>query len=199
VGFPLPLTLGAAAALAAALPAAALEYRRAAVARGELWRLITCHWVHWSADHLRWDLLALLALAWVCQAQWRQATAALAAATLAIPLAVAVLQPGLSSYRGLSGLCSTLFVLAACNLLAGPDAPGERAPGDRAARGGALVSRLAGALALLLFGGKLVWELSTGNALFVDGAAAGFQPVPLAHLVGGLCGAAAFRAWRRRP
>jgi rhomboid family GlyGly-CTERM serine protease len=170
----LPGALLAAAALAAAASPAALEYRRDAA--GELWRLLTCHWVHWSAEHLGWDLLTLMALAWGCRRHWRRALAALAAATVTIPVAVALLQPGLASYRGLSGLASTLFVMVACELLA-----------RRTRR---LVS-IAAALALAGFAGKVAWELTTGAALFVDGAAAGFVPVPLAHLVGGLCGAVA--------
>src|SRR5687767_8472068 len=82
----LPAALLAAAAFAAAASPAALEYRRDAATQA--WRLLTCHWVHWSADHLRWDLLTFLALALACRGQWRRAVVALAAATVAIPLAV---------------------------------------------------------------------------------------------------------------
>ena len=170
-----PGALLAAAALAAAASPAALEYRREPQLLVEIWRLVTCHWVHWSAEHLRWDLLTLLALAWACRQEWRRALASLAAATVAIPLVIAALQPELASYRGLSGLASTLFVLVACELLIGST--------------GRWVS-LAAVLALAAFAAKLLWELTTGQALFVD-AGASFVPVPLAHLVGGICGAAA--------
>jgi membrane associated rhomboid family serine protease len=38
---------------------AVLEYDRAAVAAGEIWRLLTGHLTHWSFDHLFWDVLGL--------------------------------------------------------------------------------------------------------------------------------------------
>jgi rhomboid family GlyGly-CTERM serine protease len=186
----LPLGVAVAAAMAAAAPPAALEYRRGAVLGGEVWRLLTGHWVHFSAAHLAWDLLAMLALAWACRDAPRRALLALATASVAIPLAVAMLQPELAIYRGLSGLASTLFVLAACRRLV-PRAGSEDV--------GAARSRRVAALALALFGAKVAWEAATGAALFVDGAAAGFQPVPLAHLVGGLCGALASLENRRLP
>ncbi|HJX27071.1 MAG TPA: hypothetical protein VJ885_04105, partial [Thermoanaerobaculia bacterium] len=51
---------------------------------------------------------------------------------------------------------------------------------------------LAGAAALVAFGSKIVFELATGDLLFVQPTAgeAPFVPIPLAHAVGGLCGLA---------
>ena len=48
------------------------------------------------------------------------------------------------------------------------------------------------ATALVLFGflGKLGYELATSQTLFVDSAEAGMVPIPLAHLIGGVIGAA---------
>ena len=45
---------------------AGLGYDRDAVAAGQLWRLLTGHWTHWSAEHLSWNLLvfALLGVFW---------------------------------------------------------------------------------------------------------------------------------------
>jgi len=37
---------------------ALLQLDRAALGAGELWRILTCHWAHWSLDHLVWDVLA---------------------------------------------------------------------------------------------------------------------------------------------
>ena len=44
-----------------ALPgtAARLQYDRTAILHGELWRVLTGHLVHWSADQVFWDGLAL--------------------------------------------------------------------------------------------------------------------------------------------
>lgn len=56
---------------------------------------------------------------------------------------------------------------------------------SRSGRGarGALAFASVGALAA-----KLAYELSTGQALFVDAARLGFVPVPLAHAAGALAG-----------
>lgn len=172
---------------------AVLEYQRVAVLHGEVWRLLTCHWVHWSPEHLQWDLVASLGLVVACRAHLRQAAAALAASSLAIPLAILVLQPRLATYRGLSGLESALFVQAAVALLLAARATSLGADATRSARLRAAVPRLAACAALAGFTVKMLWEATTGGGFFVDTAADGFQPVPLAHLIGGLCGAAALR------
>ena len=141
--------------------------------------------------------ISVVALALACRLHWRQAVAALAASSLLIPVALLLLQPGLATYRGLSGLDSALFVLVAAALLAAPRAPRpprtDDVPPALAARLHALLPRLAAGAALVGFAAKLAWEATTGAAVFVDSQAAAFVPVPLAHLVGGLCGVAALR------
>ncbi len=174
------LTLPALSTHLSPAAARALEYDRAAIAAGELWRLLTCHWTHWSGEHLIWDALVfalLVALAW--SHGRARLLAALGAAALAIPLAVWTLLPAMERYRGLSGLDATLFVLLAAALLRRDLAAGGRL-------------RAAVALALLLaFAGKVAYETLTASTLFVDAASSGFIPVPLAHTVGGACGLAA--------
>lgn len=164
-----------------------LEYDRQRIAGGEAWRIVTCHWTHWTADHLLWDLGVFVLLAALC---WRlgrvRTAAALAASALLIPLALWRLEPGFDRYRGLSGLDSALFVLLAVALIRR-----ERSTG----RGGA-VALLAGLL--VAFAAKLAFEAVTGGTLFVDGSGA-FVPVPLAHLAGGVCGAVAAALPRYRP
>jgi rhomboid family GlyGly-CTERM serine protease len=166
----LPLVLLGGVALAGALPAAALELREPLVALAQPWRLLTCHWVHWSSDHLAWDALPLLLLGWTLRERAGRAVAALVAASLLIPVAVWALQPQIAAYRGLSGLASALFALSAVELW------------RRERRGGPAL------LLLALFAGKVLWELATATTLFADSTAHGFVPVPLAHLVGGACG-----------
>ena len=94
-----------------------LQYDREAIAQGELWRLVTCHLVHFGLEHLVWDTAVFALLAVLC---WRlgrvRCLVSLGAATLAIPAVLFVLQPGLPTYRGLSGLDSALFVTAALGL-----------------------------------------------------------------------------------
>jgi rhomboid family GlyGly-CTERM serine protease len=165
--------------------AARLEYDRAQIAAGELWRAVTGHWMHWSLDHLLWDVGMLVLTAALCWRLGRGRTlAALGASAVAIPAALWFLSPDLERYRGLSGLDAALFVLLAAGLLRRELAAGRRRS----------VPLLAGLL--LGFAGKVAYEAVTGATLFVD-PGADFVPVPLAHLVGGVCGWAAGAAGSR--
>jgi rhomboid family GlyGly-CTERM serine protease len=170
-------------ALAAAFSpelAAALQYDRSAVAASQAWRLFTGHWAHWSADHLLWDLLAFAGLGALCELRDRKSlVACLLVAAPAIGLAVHRLQPGLSFYRGLSGLDSALYVLLAASLLI---------EGWRRRR---TLASVAAGLALVLFAAKVLFELGSGEAVFVQGEALDVVVVPLAHVVGALVGVVA--------
>jgi rhomboid family GlyGly-CTERM serine protease len=177
------LALSASAVAAFLVPGAArwLEYDRGAIAGGELWRLVTGHLAHWSAEHLAWDLIAFLALGVLCERESRARFLACAAgATVTVSLALWWAMPGLDRYRGLSGLDSALFVLLAVSLI----------------RQGVSRGVLAGAWALVALLGKLAWEGATGGALFVHDP--GLAAVPLAHLAGALVGFAVGVA-RLRP
>ncbi|MFQ5654950.1 MAG: rhombosortase [Planctomycetota bacterium] len=176
-----------AAALVALLPdaAEALQYDRVAIAAGEWWRVVTCHWTHLSVDHLIWDAAALGILGWLCERRDPRAFRwCLFSAACAIPLAIAIAAPELRHYRGLSGIDSALFMMLAVGIIrdASPGAAGGGASRPRARAAGLLV---------LLFLAKVIYEVATASTLFVDSAAAGMVPVPLAHLVGAAVGAAA--------
>jgi rhomboid family GlyGly-CTERM serine protease len=169
-----------------------LELDRAAVARGEVWRLLTGHWTHWTLDHLLWDSLAFLALAVFCEVRIsrRRLLATVAGSALAVSAGVWFVLPEIARYRGLSGIDSALFMLLAVTILRETRSP-------------------LAAVAVAAFLAKAAWEVSTGSTLFTE-AAGSFVPVPLAHLIGGAWGLALGsgrpphpRAWRkgwwRRP
>ena len=44
-----------------------LQYDRLAIADGEVWRLMTQHWCHWSMDHLFFDLFEVMIAPLACQ------------------------------------------------------------------------------------------------------------------------------------
>ncbi|MBI2190940.1 MAG: rhombosortase [Planctomycetes bacterium] len=154
-----------------------LEFRREAVAEHEIWRVVTCHWTHFSWDHLLWDALALVVLGslWEMRSGFRF-WLGLALSALLIPAGIAVGLPDIQSYRGLSGIDSALFAGLACEVLA--EKWRERRRLDAAA-----VAALG-----LAFAGKVLFEMLTGQTLFVDSAAAGMTPLPLAHLLGAAAG-----------
>jgi rhomboid family GlyGly-CTERM serine protease len=152
-----------------------LEYDRAALAAGQLWRLVTAHWTHWSADHLGWDLLAFALLGALCERESRSRfLLCVLGGAGAVSLAVWGLLPAVTTYRGLSGLDSALFVLLAVSVM--------RAEGEPPWRLGA------GAAALVLFQAKILYEIWTGTAVFVQGAGLDVAPIPLAHLAGAAVG-----------
>ena len=175
------LLLMAVAVAASLVPGVAdwLQYDRLAVADGAIWRLVTSHFVHWSGEHLFWDVLALGVLGWMCERDGapRMLVAVVAAAVL-IPLVLSIAAPQMTTYRGLSGIDSALFALLASRLV------GEAVTARAWSRLGLLVLLSAG------FAGKIAFEVISGGTLFVDSAAAGMIPVPLAHVVGGLAGLA---------
>jgi rhomboid family GlyGly-CTERM serine protease len=180
------LALAGAAVAVAGFPGAveALQWNREAIAAGEVWRLFSGHWTHWTADHLFWDALMFAGLGALCE-RWAGRgvlVACWAISALAVDAAVLWGHPEISLYRGLSGIDSALFALATL-LLAREVGPERRA------------------LALLPFAGflgKVVWEWQTGSTLFVDASEA-FIPLPLTHLAGALAGVAVGWLALRRP
>src|SRR5579863_6032427 len=95
-----------------------LQYDRGALASGQWWRLVTCHFVHWSSDHLFWDVLAFGVLAWISEkSNRRELLRCVALSAVLIPLTLYWVVPGLPTYRGLSGIDSALFALVATRML----------------------------------------------------------------------------------
>ena len=165
-----------------------LEYDRAALAAGEIWRLLSSHWTHYSVDHLFWDVLAFACLGFACEARSRfRFLICVALAAVVIPLAVWFCLPGMTVYRGLSGLDSALLGLLAVELAR---------EGVRSRRGTQV------ALAAACLGGfllKVFLELTTGTTLFVNDMGPGTIGVPLAHVTGAMIGfVVVFEAARRR-
>jgi rhomboid family GlyGly-CTERM serine protease len=146
-----------------------LQYER----DGAPWRLATGNIAHWSWDQLLWDGTAFLLLGLVCAERWRSSFyAALIASALAIPAAVACYAPSVNTYRGLSGIDSALFALAACRIIC-----------EERGRTRALV-----AIVFALFIAKIVFEIATGSTLFVRNLAPGVAAIPIAHVVGAIVG-----------
>jgi len=185
-----------AAALAAAVavqawPAAldALQYSRSAVAAGQLWRVWTGSFVHFSWLHLAADGGALAALC--CVAAWRRVRVGwLIGLSAAVVGAAVHLGAGdIDVYRGLSGVnCALLAML----LL------------DGAATGGVGIRMLSArralwpALLALMFV-RAAFETATGRPLLPTSLSDGVAVVGIAHLAGLALGCAAGMPGRPRP
>ena len=158
------------AVLIAFLPAThgALLYDRDAILRGELWRLWTGHWVHFSASHLGWNLVVLLAAGILLE---RERPGRLLHYTLlTAPLtgaAFLILTPTMHTYGGLSGLATGVVTLLA--LVRITDEPGERL-------------RWVAVLGLLF--AKILLDAGRTAPLFTEFATADIRPSAWAHALG---------------
>jgi rhomboid family GlyGly-CTERM serine protease len=159
-----------------------LQYDRHLIGDGEVWRIFTGHWVHWSFDHFLWCTVTLIALGYVCEEiSPRGYLATLALASCAIPALLWKFESGMLFYRGLSGIASALFVFGAMLLM--------QKAFKRKDRLGFFFFVTAGAGYIL----KILYEFTSGLAIFVETTDI-FSPVPLAHLAGGAVGLAVFFA-----
>ncbi len=139
------------------------------------YQILGCHLLHWSTEHLFWDLAMFCILGGCCERWWpKRYVFTIAVSAVLIPLAVMFWQPEISSYRGLSGIDTALFALMATRLAA----EGWR---RRDMSQAALFMML---LACLI--AKVGYEFVTGDLLFVSEP--NFVPLPLAHLMGGIVG-----------
>jgi len=153
-----------------------LQFDRAAIANGEIWRIITSHLTHWNAEHLLWDILTLGGLGIICE-QWSRKGFLICLATsgLFISLGVWAFLPEIDTYRGLSGVVSALFIYTAAWIIIEKIAAKQWKP-----------AAIAG-LATIAFISKTIYE-ACGSTLFVQPHGL-FAPMPIAHLIGGTTGA----------
>lgn len=159
--------------------ASLFTFDRQAILDGQWWRLVTGHFVHWNFEHYFFDVLMFATLGSICERKSRWSFAGcLVASILAISAAIWWAAPDTSYCRGLSGIDSAIFTLAAGMLV--HDAWKRR--------DGVMVSAIA--VCLLGFAAKVVYEVATGRTIFVDSASAGFTPLPLTHAVGAVVGIA---------
>jgi|GEM_PF-794458 len=152
--------------------------------RIQWYQIFGCHLLHWSAEHLFWDLAMFCILGGCCERWWpKQYYSAIGLSALLIPLVVILWQPEISSYRGLSGIDTALFSLMATRL--GAESL-RRSDWSQAVLFATLLASLAA---------KVAYEFMTGGLLFVSEL--NFVPLPVAHLVGGIVGAFTPLAGRR--
>lgn len=154
-----------------------LDLRFANLTYKSAWRLASCHLLHWSWNHCVWDAVVFVTAGVLCESRWPEACRrVLFWSAGLIPLVVLQAEPELLCYRGLSGVDSALFALAAGMLL-----QEEWRYGRRPA---AAVAGLAVVCQFL----KIAAEIHAGQTLFVSDRS--FVPVPLSHLTGAVVGSA---------
>jgi len=162
----------AAGIAAYAIPGVAPQiiYDRSAILSGEVWRLITGNWVHFSISHLFYDVATLGTAGWMIERRgypYYGGLCALSAFSIGAVLLAA--RPDLHFYGGLSGIASGVVVYLA---LRGVQEVGPW--------------RWICLTALLLTTGKIIVESATNQFALVVADSVPFAPVPLSHIVGGL-------------
>ena len=154
-----------------------LLYDRTVPVHHELWRLITCHWVHLSTDHLFWSATTFLFLGSLCEIMGpKKYYAAVGISAISIPIVIRWGMPDLMVYGGLSGLDCALYSLLIVLFI-------KREIRSRSWIWVAFFALLLGGLAA-----KIIYESATGLSFFVGNTQTNMVPVPLAHLVGGCVG-----------
>lgn len=150
------------------------------------YRVITCNWLHFSWNHLAWDLAVFAVLGALCELRNRvQFAWMLAVSSIAIPLMVKSSYYELGTYRGLSGIDSGLFAMLGLSLLI------EHSK----RRDWRIASIFAASLIALVV--KIGWEICLNGNIFVSDQS--FVPVPLAHMTGVWIGLMIAVVWQTRP
>ena len=139
-------------------------------------RILSCHALHWSWNHLAWDLLMFTVLGAICEGidRFKYVTYLVLSAIL-IPNVVVACHADLSTYRGLSGLDSGLFAMLAVDRIL----ESKR----RRDQGGVIIF----SVCLTCLAIKMASETYYGGNLFVSDSS--FVPVPVSHLTGAVVGA----------
>ena len=157
-----------------------LIYDRPAILSGEIWRMFTGHWVHFSTSHLVYDLLALGIAGWIIETKNLPHFGWLCVlAPWLISAVLLVSEPQMKLFGGLSALATTAIVYLA--LFGLHDAPPWR---------------WVCLAALLGIAGKIIFEMSTGHMIFVT---TGNVPVTVSvagHISGALI-ALLFYGWSK--
>ena len=154
-----------------------LIFERSALAHLELWRLLTCHWVHLNWDHLFWSAATFLSLGSICEFIDKKKTyVTLAISVSLVPAGIWYVQADLAIYGGLSGLDCALYALLFALLI------------NREVKSSNWAWTSFYVMGLVALLGKVTYETVTGQTIFVSNSHQGMVPVPLSHLLGGFVG-----------
>jgi rhomboid family GlyGly-CTERM serine protease len=154
-----------------------LLYSRTALAQGDFWRLISCHWVHLNPDHLLWSAMTFFILGSFCEIMDRaKYIITVGISALFIPMAIWFILPHLKVYGGLSGLDCALYSLLIVLFI------------KREWRIQKWSWIIFYTIMLVLLPAKIIYEMTSGFTIFVNNFQTNMVPVPLSHLVGGVVG-----------
>jgi len=152
-----------------------LKFDHRAIMQGQVWRLFTCHFVHFNGSHLALNMAGLLLIWWLFGQvlNWREWLIVLLPSCLVVSLGILVLRPDIATYVGFSGVLHSIIVVAALF-----DLPSKHRDGKIL-----LAAICVKLLYEQLFGPLPGSEASTGGKVLVDahlyGAVAGLAISPI--------------------
>ncbi len=157
-----------------------LIYDRAAIAHGELWRLVTGNLVHLSTTHLAYNVAAFLIAGTIIEIRgYRLFTTLCISAAMLIGIILFVVEPAMYFYAGLSGIVTATVTYLCLLGLA-----------EKGAWPWLCAAMLAGLTA------KIVVELILGKSFLLAVSTEEFMPVPLSHLIGAVTAILLFSSMR---
>ena len=144
----------------------ALVFERQTIMQGEIWRLMTGHWVHADWEHLAWNLVALGILGWMLEISlgYARLYMALLVGMCVVSGWVWWFTPMIDYYCGLSGILNTLLFIMLIDSW-------------QKTRKLIFPFVLVGATA------KISWEIMQASAIFTNTS---WPTVPEAHLAGAM-------------
>jgi rhomboid family GlyGly-CTERM serine protease len=147
-----------------------LIYDRAAIAHGELWRLVTGNLVHLSTTHLAYNLAAFLITGAIIEIRgYRFFPMLCLAAAILIGIALYCSKPAMYYYAGLSGVVTAAITYLCLHGLT-----------EKGTWRWLCATMLAGVVA------KLWIELMIGKSFLLAVSTDEFAPAPLSHLIGAI-------------
>jgi rhomboid family GlyGly-CTERM serine protease len=155
-----------------------LRYQQNLVEQGQLWRYLSAHWVHVGWMHLLLNLAGLVICVALTHPGWSPARWLLSSVAIGIGISIllALCNPEVRDYAGLSGVLFGLYLLGAFNLYAR--------------------DRLIALLIIAALAIKVAME-QTGFYDFNSGALIGARVIVDAHLYGLLMAIAIALVWAR--
>jgi len=89
-------------------------FDRSAILKGEVWCILTCHFVHFSNLHLGYNLLAFGIAGWIIENKdYRHFSRLCILMAALISISLFILEPDVSYYGGLSGMaCGSIYYCA---------------------------------------------------------------------------------------
>ena len=145
-------------------------YDREAIFRGELWRLITSHFVHFSDTHLIYNILVFGIIGWIIEHKgYKYFKFLCLLMACSISTVLLVLKPDMAYFGGLSGIaCGSILY---CSLLC----LREPAPW-----------RTISIFSIIFLFVKISLETYNDGSLLPYWGTLDFVPIPLSHITGSL-------------